>query len=164
MRKTGHAHQDEGAHLRQVAGGEPDADLAAERVSDENHRSLDPIEQVLLDQIGVVNGVPVGGRRRCLTEPGQIDQMNAMRVLEERGDAAQAVAAAAPAMQEHDDGASRRPDDFVDRGCRSVVLEAFDGDECTSHDEGRSVSRRYGVSECGSHVSDGDRDSQPLVR
>jgi hypothetical protein len=44
--------------------------------------------------------------------------------------------------------------DFVDQA-GSAVLEALDGDESTSHDEGRSVSRRYGVSECGSHRRDG---------
>ena len=129
------------------------------RITDPAIRS----SEVLLDQIGVVNGVPIGGRHRCLTEPGQIDQMNAMRMLEERRDAAQAFTGPAPSMQKDQVMGRRRSTDFVDQA-GSAVLEALDGDESTSHDESGSVSRRYGVAECASRVSDGNRDSQPLVR
>ena len=93
---------------------------------------MNPLEQVLLDQIGVVNGVPVGRRERCLAEAWQIDQMDTMRVLEECGDAAQAFTIAAPSMQKHQVMGRRLSDDFVDEA-GSAVLEALDVDESTSH-------------------------------
>ncbi len=88
--------------------------------------------------------------------------MNAMRVLEERGDAAQAVAVAAPSVQKHQVMGRRLSDHFIDQA-GSVVLEALDVDESTSQGEGGSVSRRYCVSECGSRVADGHREAQTLV-
>ena len=115
-----------------MASGKTDADLSAKGVPDENHGPVNPLEQVLLDQIGVVNGVPVGRRDRRLAEAGQIDQMNAMGVLEERGDAAQAFAIAAPSMQKHQVMGRRFSDDFVDEA-GSAVIEALDVDESTSH-------------------------------
>jgi hypothetical protein len=84
--------------------------------------------------------------------------MNAMGVLEECRDAAQAFTSTAPSMQKDQVMGRRRSADFVDQA-GTAVLEALDGDESTSHDESGSVSRRYSVAECASRVSDGHRES-----
>ena len=38
LRQTGHADQHDRRDLRQMPGGEPDADASAERMADQNHR------------------------------------------------------------------------------------------------------------------------------
>ena len=85
--------------------------------------------------------VPVRWRRRRFAEPRKIQEVDAMRVLEQRGDAAKAFAAPAPAMKEQEMPVRRISDHLIDQA-GSVVLEALDAGDCTSQGEGRSVSRR----------------------
>jgi hypothetical protein len=112
-------------NLRQVARGEPDAQAAAKRMADQNHAASDAIEQVLLHEIGVLNRVPIGRRRRGFAKTRQIDQVNAVRVLEQSADAAQAFTAAAPPVQEHHVPGDCVSEHFVNQ-LSAVMLEAFD--------------------------------------
>src|SRR4051812_31074573 len=122
-----------------MAGRQPDADLSAEGMADQHHAALNAIEDVLLHEIGVVHRVPVLRRQRRLAETRQVDQVNAVGVLKERGDAAQALAVSAPSMQKQQVMRRRLSTGFVDEA-GSAVLEALDADESTSQGEGRSVS------------------------
>src|SRR5262249_60607648 len=108
------------------------------------------------------HGVPIDGRNRRFTETRQIDQMHAMRVLEERSDPAQALAAAAPSVQKHQMMGRRLSTDFVDQA-GSAVLEALDANESTSQAEGSSVSRRYSVPDRRRCIADGHGEAQLLV-
>ena len=113
---------------------EANRDLPPERMADENHGSMNPIEEVLLNEIGIVHGVPIRRRNRGFTETRQIDQMHAMRMLEERRNSTKAFATAAPSVQEDQMTGCRLSTDFVDQA-RSAVLEALDVDESTSQGE-----------------------------
>ena len=143
--------------------GETDADVSAERMPDENHRSVNPIEQILLDQIGVVNGVPVGAAGAA-----------PRRSRADRSDGRDACAGRAWRCRAgcHDcrpiraetsgDGSSTSPI------TSSIRLAPSCSKRSTSMSplrtvEGRSVSRRYCVSECGSSVANGHREAQTLI-
>ena len=91
----------------------------------QHNRSRNFVEDVLLDQVRVLDGALGVGRRRRIAKSGQIEQVHAVRVLEERGDATQALAAAAPPVQEQDVARRGVAAYLIDEG-RSVVFEAFD--------------------------------------
>ena len=69
---------------------------------DEHDRADYPVQDVLLHQVGVLDRAPGIGRRRRFAKAWQIEQVHAVRVLEQRGDSAQALAAAAPPVEEQD--------------------------------------------------------------
>lgn len=146
-----------------MPGGEANADLAAERVTNQRYRPLNPIEQILLHEIGVVNGVPVGWRNRRLPEAREIDEMHAVRVLKQRRDPAQALAVTTPAVEKHQMVSGRSSADFVDEA-GTAVLEALGDDGSSWQGEGRSVSRRYDVSERGRGIANLHREAQTLLR
>jgi hypothetical protein len=131
LRQAGNANQDECTHWGKMASRQADRDFPSERMTDENNRALNPIEQVLLHQIGVVHRVPIGRREWSFAKPGQVDQMHAMRVLKERRNPTQAFTIAAPSVQKYQMMGRRLSTDFVDEA-GSAVLEALDADESTS--------------------------------
>ena len=69
----------------------------AKRISVSRHMALrsddDEVHQVLLHEVGVVDRAPRLGRRRCLAESRQVEQVHAVLVLEQCRDAAEAFAA-----------------------------------------------------------------------
>ncbi len=71
-------------------------------MADEHHVSGQMLRQVSFDEIRVGRGVPIRGRRRRVTETGQVDQVDTKSMLEQNADAAQAVAIQTPAVQEHE--------------------------------------------------------------
>ena len=62
--------------------------------------------------------------------------MNAMRVIEERGDAAETVAVQTPAVKKHEMARGRLADRLIDQA-GSVVIEAFDAGDCAAQGESR---------------------------
>ena len=71
-------------------------------MADENDWRVQLVEDVLLHEVRVFDRAPALRRNRRGTETRKVEQMHVVRVLEQRGDAAQALAATAPSVQEQD--------------------------------------------------------------
>ena len=131
--------------------------------NDHNNSRRETIEDVLLHQICVVDGVPILRRRRRLTKAWEIQEVHAVSVVEQRGDSAEALATSAPSVQKNQMPRRGRISDHLIDQAGSVVLEALDAGDCTGQGEGRSVSRRYGIAERRRGISDHHGNSKPLI-
>ena len=105
----------------------------------EDQRTGHALGEILLNQIGVIRRTPIRGRWWRIAEPGQIDQVNLVCVLEENTDTAKALAAAAPPVQEQDVTRRGVAAYLIDEG-RSVVFEAFDVGCSARQSEGVSLT------------------------
>jgi hypothetical protein len=95
-------------------------------MADQDRLTLDAVEQIPLDEVGVLERPPRRRRRGGFPESGEVDEVHASGVLKQDGNAPETLPVPSPPVEEHQVAPGRQASDFGNEHA-SAVLKAFDG-------------------------------------